>query len=58
MFRQVLYGPVLVAMPINSDLKRVCDRLIINGKYAKIAITVITRKLVIIVKAPLRDARL
>jgi len=40
--RQALYMPALVALRFNPDLKRVYDRLIAKGKYAKVAITAIS----------------
>ncbi|BCK75828.1 transposase [Acetobacter aceti NRIC 0242] len=58
MLRQALYMPALVAMRFNPDLKRVYDRLTASGKHAKIAITAVMRKLVIIANALLRDDRL
>jgi len=56
--RQALYMPAMAAMRFNPDLKRVYDRLNAKGKHAKIAITAIMRKLVILANALLRDNRL
>lgn len=56
--RQALYMPALVAMRFNPDLKQVYDRLIAKGKHAKIAITAIMRKLVVLANALLRKDRL
>ncbi|MFW7270004.1 IS110 family transposase [Gluconacetobacter sp. Hr-1-5] len=56
--RQALYMPAMAAMRFNPDLKRVYDRLNTKGKHAKIAITAIMRKLVILANALLRDNRL
>ncbi|MBB2167641.1 IS110 family transposase [Gluconacetobacter aggeris] len=56
--RQALYMPAIVAMRFNPDLKRVYDRLIAKGKHAKIAITAIMRKLVVLANALLRKDRL
>lgn len=50
--------PALVAMRFNPDLKQVYDRLIAKEKHAKIAITAIMRKLVVIATALLRKDRL
>ena len=56
--RQALYMPAMAAMRFNPDLKRVYDKLNAKGKHAKIAITAIMRKLVILANALLRDNRL
>ncbi|GBR28791.1 transposase [Komagataeibacter oboediens DSM 11826] len=56
--RQALYMPAIVAMRFNPDLKRVYDRLIAKGKHAKIAITAIMRKLVVLANALLHKDRL
>ncbi|WP_201770111.1 transposase [Kozakia baliensis] len=56
--RRALYMPAMMAMRFNPDLKRVYDRLIEKGKHAKIAITAIMRKLVILANALLRKDRL
>jgi transposase len=55
--RQALYMPALVAMRFNPDLKRVYSRLVDSGKHAKLAITAVMRKLVILENALLRDDR-
>ncbi|MFT8679586.1 hypothetical protein [Gluconacetobacter sp.] len=52
--RYALYMPAIVAMRFNPDLKCVYDRLIAKGKHAKIAITAIMRKLVVLANALLR----
>lgn len=56
--RQALYMPAIVAMRFNPDLKRVYCRLIAKGKHAKIAITAIMRKLVVLANALLHKDRL
>ncbi|WP_342629185.1 transposase [Nguyenibacter vanlangensis] len=55
--RQALYMPALVAMRFNPDLKSRYDVLVTRGKHAKIAITAIMRRLVVIANALLRDDR-
>ena len=55
--RQALYMPALVAMRFNPDLKRVYTRLVDSGKHAKLAITAVMRKLVVLANALLRDDR-
>jgi hypothetical protein len=49
--------PALVATRFNPDLKRVYNRLVDQGKHAKVAITAIMRKLIILANALLRDDR-
>lgn len=56
--RQALYMPAIVAMRFNPDLRRVYDRLIAKGKHAKIAITAIMRKLIVLANALLRRNQL
>ena len=56
--RQALYMPALVAMRFNPDLKRLYNRLVDSGKHAKLAITAVMRKLVILANALLRDDRI
>lgn len=55
--RQALYMPALVAARFNPDLKAKYDQLIAAGKPAKVALTVLMRKLIILANALLRDAR-
>lgn len=55
--RQALYMPALVAIRFNPDLKQKYDRLKANGKAAKVAITAIMRKLIVLANALLRDGR-
>lgn len=55
--RQALYMPALVAARYNPDLKAIFDRLTAAGKPAKVAITAIMRKLIILANALLRDSR-
>lgn len=57
LLREALYMPALVAIRFNPDLKRIYDRLISNGKPAKVAITAVMRKLLILANALLRDKR-
>jgi len=48
--------PAIVAMRFSPDLKRVYDRFIAKGKHAKIAVTAIMRKLLVLANAlPRRD---
>ena len=55
--RQALYMPALVAIRFNEPLKQNYDALIKAGKPAKVAITAIMRKLIILANALLRDNR-
>lgn len=55
--REALYMPALVALRFNPDLKAVYDRLRAAGKPAKLAITAVMRKLLILANALLRDNR-
>ena len=55
--RQALYMPALVAMRFNPDLKRSYESLVSRGKHAKLAITAVMRRLVILANALLRDDR-
>jgi transposase len=55
--RQALYMPALVAMRFNPDLKRSYESLVSRGKYPKLAITAVMRRLVILANALLRDNR-
>jgi transposase len=55
--RQALYMPALVAVRFNKDLKAKYDWLIKSGKPAKVAITAIMRKLVVLANALLRENR-
>lgn len=57
LLREALYMPALVAIRVNPDLKRLYDRLTGNGKPAKVAITAVMRKLIILANALLRDKR-
>jgi transposase len=50
--------PALVAIRFNPDLKAKYAQLIVAGKPAKVAITAIMRKLVVMANALLRDNRL
>nr|WP_269448814.1 transposase [Komagataeibacter medellinensis] len=56
--RQALYMPAIVAMRFNPELKRVYDRLIAKGKHARIAITAIMRKLIVLANALFHKDRL
>jgi len=56
--RQALYMPALVAARFNPDLKAKYQQLVAAGKPAKIAITTVMRKLVVIVNALLKADRL
>ena len=55
--RQALYRPALVAARFNPDLKAKYQTLVAAGKPAKVALTAIMRKLVILANALLRDQR-
>lgn len=55
--RQALYMPVLVAARFNPDLKAKYKALIAAGKPAKVALTAIMRKLIVLANALLRDQR-
>jgi transposase len=56
--RQALYMPAVVACRFNPDLKAKYDQLITAGKPAKVAITAIMRRLIILANALIRDNRL
>ncbi len=55
--RQALYMPALVATRFNADLKAKYETLTAAGKPAKVAITAVMRKLLILANALLRDGR-
>jgi len=55
--RQALYMPALVAIRFNPDLKAKYDQLIAAGKPAKVAITAIMRKLIILANALIKANR-
>lgn len=55
--RQALYMPALVAARFNPDLKAKYQHMLKAGKPAKIAITTIMRKLIVLANALLRDRR-
>lgn len=56
--RQALYMPALVAARFNPDLKQSFATLLAAGKPAKVAITAVMRRLVVLANALLRDDRL
>ena len=56
--RQALYMPALVAARCNADLAGTYKRLMGAGKPAKVAITPIMRKLIVLANALLRDNRI
>lgn len=56
--RQALYMPALVATRFNPDLKAKYDALRRAGKPAKIAITAIMRKIIVLANALIRQDRL
>ncbi len=56
--RQALYMPALVACRFNEDSRAMYQKLVEAGKPAKIAITAVMRKLVVLANALLRDNRL
>ena len=55
--RQALYMPALVATRFNADLKAKYDQFIAAGKPAKLAITAIMRKLLVLANALLKAGR-
>ena len=55
--RQALYMPALVAVRFNADLKAKYQALTAAGKPAKVALTAVMRKLLILANALIRDAR-
>lgn len=55
--RQALYMPALVAMRFNPDLKAKFEAMTKAGKPAKVAITALMRKLVVLANALLRGNR-
>ena len=55
--RQALYMPALVATRFNADLKAKYTQLIDAGKPAKVALTVIMRKLIILANALVKADR-
>jgi len=56
--REALYMPALVAMRFNSDMKTIYQRLTEAGKPAKVALTAIMRKLIILANALVKDNRM
>jgi Transposase IS116/IS110/IS902 family len=55
--RQALYRPAIVACRFNPDLKAKYDQLISSGKPAKLAITAVMHKLIVLANALIRDSR-
>jgi transposase len=55
--RQALYMPALVATRFNADMKAKYQALVAAGKPAKVAITAVMRKLIILANALLRANR-
>jgi transposase len=55
--RRAIYMPALVAVRFNPDLRCKYDQLITAGKPAKLALTAIMRKLIVMANALLRDGR-
>ena len=55
--RQALHMPALVATRFNPDLKAKYDALRKAGKPAKVAITAVMRKLIVLANALIRDDR-
>ena len=49
--------PALVAIRYNPDLKAKYDSLIASAKLAKVAITAILRKIIVLANALVRDDR-
>jgi len=56
--RQALYMPALVAARFNPDLKATFSALVSAGKPAKVAITAVMRRLLVLANALLRDDRI
>lgn len=56
--RNALYMPALVAMRHNPDLQSIYLRLTDKGKHAKVALTALMRRLVILANVLLRNDRL
>lgn len=56
--RDAIYMPALVATRFNNDLKQKYDQLVNAGKPAKLAITAIMRKLVVLANALIRNDRI
>ena len=57
LLRRAIYMPALVAVRFNPALKVKYDQLIQAGKPAKVALTAIMRKLIVMANALLRDRR-
>lgn len=55
--RCALYMPALVAARFNPDLKSTYDKLLAAGKPAKVALTALMRRLLVLANALLRDGR-
>jgi len=55
--RQALYMPALVAIRFNEPLKAKYESLRAGGKPAKVAITAIMRKLIVLANALISDGR-
>ena len=55
--RRAVYMPALSPSRFNPDLKATYDRLSANGKPAKVAITAVMRKLLVLANALIRDDR-
>jgi len=56
--RQTLFMPAMVAARFNEDMKTRLESLTKAGKPAKVAITAVMRKLIVLANALLRDDRL
>ena len=56
--RWALYMPAVVAVRFNTDLKAKYKALLRAGKPAKLALTVVMRKLIILANALIRDGRM
>jgi transposase len=55
--RQAVYMPALVATRFNLDIKAKYQQLIIAGKPAKVALTAVMRKLILLANALLKANR-
>lgn len=56
--RRAIYMPALVALRHNADLRKTYQTLRSAGKPAKVAITAVMRKLIVLANALLRDRRI
>ena len=55
--REALYMPTLVATRHNPDMRDLHNRMIKSGKPAKVALTAIMHKLIILANTPIKENR-